>query len=128
MAVINLTLDEILKIAESNVKLPKQIKDVQAEGDTIILTIDPGRFIPGFKTSIKYDSFNDGIVFFKIQANPLMKLLINFIDSNYNDKININQDVISLKLNFIISEHVKAVKVTKIVYSSDMFSIYINSF
>lgn len=126
MAVINLTLDEILRIAESNIEFPKQITDIRTEGDTIILSIDPGKFVPGFKTVLKYDSFKDGKIHFKVQANPLLKLLMNFIDSLGNDKIELNQDVVSISVNEQLSKRVKGIQVTDITYKSDMFSIYIN--
>ncbi|MCB0283803.1 MAG: hypothetical protein KDF60_14555, partial [Calditrichaeota bacterium] len=63
---------------------------------------------------------------FKVQANPLLKLLMNFIDSLGNDKIELNQDVVSISVNEQLSKRVKGIQVTDITYKSDMFSIYIN--
>ncbi len=124
MAKIMLTLDEMLAIAQKNVKLPAQISEIKAEGDSIDVSIDPGSFFPNISATATYDFFSGGEIHFDLKTNGMIQILLKFIELPADAWFKIESDKITININKILPKYVNGVQVSDIKYSNGEFTVY----
>ncbi|MGD9899811.1 MAG: hypothetical protein AB7T22_11870 [Calditrichaceae bacterium] len=126
MAKILLTLDEMVEIAKRNVKLPAQISNIKADGDSVDVTIDPGSLFPNISATATYDYFDDGEVHFNLETNGMIQILLKFIELPTEEWLKIDSDKITININKLLPKYINGVQVSDIKYSDGEFSVYTN--
>ncbi len=124
MAKIILTLDEMVAIAQKNVKLPAQISEIKAEGDSINVSIDPGSFFPNMSATATYNFFSDGEIHFNLKSNGMIQIISKFIKLSSDNWLRIDHDELTININNLLPKYVNGVQVSDIKYSNGEFTVY----
>ncbi len=124
MAKLTFTLTEIFEIAKKNNILPKQIESIYFENDNIKLVIKLATLIPSLTINIRFDNYNNGIVYLELASGFIAKQIKKYFKQL--DKFNwieIHNTQILLFPNRIIQEYIIGIKIKDINLNNNLISI-----
>ena len=114
MAQIVLHNDELIKLISGFVSKNQRISEVSAERSKIKIKIKTPGILPSATIILEFDRFAQNKAFFRLQANPLIKLIIDFFEMPGLDWLHITASEISVDVNKVLKSKVSNLRITDI--------------
>lgn len=114
MAQIVISNEEFIKLISGFVPENQRISSVTAEDSKIKFKIKTPGILPSATVVLEFNRFSQNRAIFHLQANPLIKLIIEFFEMPGLDWLQINSSEISVDVNSVLRSKVSNLRVTDI--------------
>ncbi len=118
MAQVVLANNELVKLMANFIQLTDRISQISAEGSKIKFKIKTPGILPSVWVAIEFQEFYRGLAYFKLEANPLVKLIIEYFDVPDMEWLKIESSQISVDVNHVLKEREPNLSVTNIQQSA----------
>ncbi len=114
MAQIVLDIEEIAKLISGFVRENKRIAQVSTEDSLLKFKINTPGILPSVTVAMEFNEFRQGKAIFRLQANPLIKLIIEFFDLPATEWLQITASHIVVDVNRLIESKKPNIRISDI--------------
>ena len=130
MITLNFKLEELVNIILRNTVLPDKINSIETSNNKIKVTLNINKVFSNIVIYIKYQSYNNGKLFFSIDVGIVGNLIIPIISKFglfKSENINLDNNFLQVDLNNIIKEKNLNLQIYSIEKNGEDFILFITN-